>query len=99
MSDDGILSGMPAEPGEYDLFVHVRGLATGERDTTILHWTVDPAPCPADLTGDAVVDTADLFQLLGAWGQCGSCSEDLTSDGVVDTSDLFELLGAWGPCD
>jgi hypothetical protein len=26
------------------------------------------APCPADLTGDWVVNAADLAQLLGAWG-------------------------------
>lgn len=31
----------------------------------------DPEPdCPADLTGDGVVDVSDLFELLSAWGPC-----------------------------
>jgi hypothetical protein len=28
------------------------------------------APCPADINGDGVVNTADLLALLGAWGAC-----------------------------
>ncbi len=51
--------------------------------------------CPADVSGDSVVDAADLAVVLGAWG--GS-SPDLTGDGVVDASDLAVVLGAWGPC-
>jgi hypothetical protein len=53
--------------------------------------------CPSDLTGDNNVDSSDLFQLLGAWGQ-SDVPEDLTGDGIVDSGDLFELLGSWGPC-
>ncbi|MFO0826815.1 MAG: hypothetical protein U0572_01590 [Phycisphaerales bacterium] len=55
-------------------------------------------PCPADLTGDAIVDAADLALLLGAWGSCGKCLADLVNDGVVDAGDLAIVLGAWGPC-
>ncbi|MFG0274104.1 MAG: choice-of-anchor tandem repeat NxxGxxAF-containing protein [Phycisphaerales bacterium] len=51
---------------------------------------------PADLTGDGVVDGADLGLLLGAWGPCAGCPADLTGDGVVDGADLGLLLGAWG---
>jgi len=29
----------------------------------------DP-PCPADITGDGVVDVLDLLEILGAWGPC-----------------------------
>ncbi len=29
-----------------------------------------PAPCPADLNADGVVDAVDLAALLGAWGEC-----------------------------
>jgi len=29
-----------------------------------------PSNCPADLTGDGVVDSADLLQLLSSWGMC-----------------------------
>ena len=51
--------------------------------------------CPADFDGDGDVDTADLLQLLGCWGEaCG----DVDGDGDTDTADLLALLGAWGLC-
>lgn len=54
-------------------------------------------PCRADLTGDGVVDAADLAQLLGAWGTAGPAG-DVNGDGTVNSADLGQLLGAWGPC-
>jgi len=55
--------------------------------------------CPADLTGEGNVDSADLLILLSAWGKCGAiCPADLTGEGVVDSADLLILLSAWGPC-
>ena len=66
---------------------------------TIAKIDLGPAPCPADLTGNRVVDGADLAALLGAWGACsGSCPADLTGDGVVNGADLAAQLGAWGNC-
>lgn len=56
-----------------------------------------PAPCVGDLTGDGVIDGADLATLLGAWGTGGSVA-DVNGDGVVDGADLATVLGAWGPC-
>jgi len=53
-------------------------------------------PCPADITGDDMVDVLDLLEVLGQWGGAGSA--DITGDGVVDVLDLLEVLGAWGPC-
>ena len=53
--------------------------------------------CPADFTGDGVVDGADLAILLGAWGT-NDPAADLSGNGVVDGADLSILLGAWGPC-
>jgi hypothetical protein len=50
-----------------------------------------------DLNGDGLVTSDDLFQLLGAWGDCAACPADLNGDGMVDSDDLFQLLGAWGP--
>lgn len=53
---------------------------------------------PSDLTGDGVVDGADLGTLLGAWGSCancGACAADFTGDCVVDGADLGVLLGDW----
>ena len=55
------------------------------------------APCPADLTGDGLIDSADLGALLSAWGTKGSPA-DLTDDGLVDSADLGALLSAWGAC-
>ena len=54
-------------------------------------------PRPADLDGSGVVDAADLAQLIGAWGVCGTCAEDLDGDGAVGPADLAALVGDWGP--
>jgi serine protease AprX len=53
----------------------------------------------ADINLDGVVDSADLAQLLGAWGNCEDCAAcpfDLNGDCVVDASDLSIILGSWG---
>ncbi len=47
-----------------------------------------------DLTGDGVVNSADLAILLSQWG--GPGFGDLTGDGVVDSGDLAILLSNWG---
>lgn len=52
--------------------------------------------CTGDLTGDGVIDGADLTTLLGDWGT-DSCQSDITGDGLVDGADLSALLGGWGP--
>ncbi len=65
--------------------------------------------CPADLSGDGIVEAFDLAMLLGAWGPCpepfkegypaDTCPADLSGDCVVEAFDLALLLGAWGPCE
>jgi hypothetical protein len=57
-------------------------------------------PCPADLTGDGVVDAADLSILLGNWGpwQPTSPDTDFNDDSMTDAADLSILLGGWGSC-
>ena len=57
-----------------------------------------PQPCPADLSGDGMVDASDLAQLLGAWGPNPGHPADLNGDDVVNAADLAQLLGTWGPC-
>jgi hypothetical protein len=52
--------------------------------------------CDADLTGDDMVNVADLLVLLGSWGDAGEA--DLDGDGMVGVADLLLLLGAWGEC-
>jgi len=57
--------------------------------------------CVGDITGNGIVNAADLTELLAAWGPCisGACeAADLNRDGVVNGLDLTILLGAWGPC-
>jgi len=49
---------------------------------------------PADLTGDGVVDAADLAALLAAWGDIGSPA-DIDGNGMVGASDLAALLARW----
>ncbi|MFM7051065.1 MAG: GC-type dockerin domain-anchored protein, partial [Planctomycetota bacterium] len=53
--------------------------------------SIPPAPCEGDLTGDGIVNGADLTVLLGAWGQSGG-APDINADGVVNGADLTVLL-------
>jgi hypothetical protein len=58
--------------------------------------------CPTSITGNCVVDGADLGMLLDRWGPCPAgtmeCLGDINADGYVDGSDLGILLNAWGSC-
>lgn len=59
---------------------------------------VIPVPCPADVSGDGVVNVTDLLAVINAWGTCAGCPADINSDGVVNVSDLLAVINAWGPC-
>lgn len=55
--------------------------------------------CPADVTGDGVIDGFDLTDLLAWWGACSSdCPYDFDASGTVDGADLLVVLSAWGSC-
>jgi hypothetical protein len=58
--------------------------------------------CPSSLTGNCIVNGADLGLLLNAWGSCPAgitgCTGDINADGQVNGADLGYLLNAWGPC-
>jgi len=58
----------------------------------------DSNTCPGDLSGDDVVDGADLLVMLSNWGPCAGCEADLNGDDAVDGSDLLQLLSEWGEC-
>lgn len=81
------IPGTPEEPGIEVDFDDVR-----------LDASAVPAPCVGDLTGDGVVDTADLVVLLGRFGQgvAPGSAGDFNGDGVVDTADLVVFLGRFG---
>ena len=57
----------------------------------------DTLPCPADVSGDAVVNVTDLLAVIDAWGSA-DVDADVNSDGIVDVSDLLIVVGSWGPC-
>jgi hypothetical protein len=50
---------------------------------------------PADISGDGLVNAADLAILLGGWGAEAAAPADISGDGLVDAADLAMLLGAW----
>lgn len=54
------------------------------------------ASCPADLSGDGIVNGEDLGILLGDWGCTGPCEADLNDDGIVNGSDLGLFIAAFG---
>jgi hypothetical protein len=55
-----------------------------------------PQPCPADINGDNLVNTADLLAVINGWG--GNGPADINHDGVVNTADLLLVINNWGPC-
>ncbi|MGP1310423.1 MAG: GC-type dockerin domain-anchored protein, partial [Phycisphaerales bacterium] len=53
-------------------------------------------PCPADVTGDGVVNARDLFGVLANFGLVDRpVVHDVNGDGAVDGEDLFLVLGAF----
>jgi 1,4-dihydroxy-2-naphthoyl-CoA synthase len=88
-----ITDARPSDAGEYTVvFTNSCGAATSVAAAVAI-----TTPCPADLTGDGLIGSADLGVLLNAWGTKGSPA-DLTGDGSVDSADLAALLSAWGVC-
>ncbi len=53
--------------------------------------------CPADITGDGFVDSADLARLIAIWG-AQIRTGTLDGDNVIGAGDLAVLLASWGPC-
>jgi hypothetical protein len=59
--------------------------------------------CPADITGNNVVDIDDLLTVINGWGGCAppcppSCAADVDDDCDVDIDDLLAVINSWGPC-
>jgi hypothetical protein len=52
--------------------------------------------CPMDLSGNRVVEVADVLELLAAFGCSGTCPADLTGDGAVGVADVLVLLSGFG---
>ena len=60
------------------------------------------AQCTGELTGNGIVDGADLGTILAYWGprtqDPTSIASDLNVDGLINGADLGVLLASWGPC-
>ncbi|MFO0829403.1 MAG: thrombospondin type 3 repeat-containing protein [Phycisphaerales bacterium] len=102
--EDGVPDCLDACPGFDDtLDCNSNGVPDG-CDITVAHTSIDTnqngvpdeCECISDLTGDGIVNGADLALLLGAWGTGGV--GDINASGTVDAADLGLLLGAWGFC-
>jgi hypothetical protein len=95
-----------ANVAEYPYFFgpRYRGVVTAGNTGTGGHITAPASattfcctPCAPDITGDRVVDGADLSALLAGWGSVGG-GGDINRDGQVGGADLTELIAAWGAC-
>jgi hypothetical protein len=77
------------------------GFASGEPLTPGRVFLLTPVPVdtPGDVNGDGVVDIDDLFEVIGAWGDCPDspalCPADVDDTGIVDIDDLFTVIGNW----
>ena len=60
------------------------------------------AQCTGDLTGNGIVDGADLGTILSYWGprtqDPTSIASDLDGNGLINGADLGLVLSNWGPC-
>jgi hypothetical protein len=57
--------------------------------------------CPADITGNEIIDVDDLLAIINAWGACidpENCPADLTGNDIVDVDDLLLVINGWGAC-
>ena len=61
--------------------------------------------CPADISGNSIVDVDDLLLVINSWGLCDdpqNCPADVAplgqGNGVVDVDDLLVVVNGWGTC-
>jgi hypothetical protein len=61
----------------------------------VITCVADPPSCPADVTGNGMVDIDDLLAVINGWGG-GAGPADVTGNGVVDIDDLLAVINSWG---
>ncbi len=92
------------EPGDYRIsfFAVASAVSSGWTPSPKnLHTMIEtelefvPMPKPGDVTGDGVVDGADLARILGSFGTSAT-GGDLNGDGIVDGADIAIVLAHWG---
>ncbi len=63
-------------------------------NAAVLRETVFINLCPADLTGDGIIDISDVFAFLNAYNAM-DLAADFTGDGVLDVLDVFAFLDSY----
>ena len=72
------------------------GISSFDFDFAVLLMGTESVPdLPEDLTGDGLVNSADLGLLIAEWGFCEDCAADFDGNGLVDASDLGAIIAAW----
>lgn len=79
------------------VYVTVSAFAANDNKAYLFAIAADPrAVLPGDVTGDALVNVADLLAVLNAWGQCAApCAPDVNGDGFVNVLDLLTVIQNW----
>jgi len=89
------------------LYVAGYGMNMDTRLQMAILWTRPISQCIADITGDNVVNVADLLALISAWGPCkdpNNCPSDIdpvtapSGNGLVNVGDLLMVISGWGQC-
>ncbi|MHC4989460.1 MAG: hypothetical protein ACYTGC_00630 [Planctomycetota bacterium] len=93
----GFIADAPPTFGQANITLFKPGSPTGIAISTLIPDVSTSEPCDADLSGDDMVGTDDLVQLILAWDTDDEAA-DLNGDGFVGTDDLVILILAWGPC-
>lgn len=73
------------------------GLSPGFLEMDLTHLGECAPPCPADLTGDQVIDASDFLEACERW-QGSLAHADLDGNGITDILDLLALMASFGPC-
>jgi hypothetical protein len=87
----------PANPARFDSAAHrFRGYAWGESIGWINLDNVTDyvAACPADMSGDGVLQVADIFAFLNLWF-AGDPSANFDGVNGLQVADIFAYLNAW----
>ncbi|MCA9302487.1 MAG: hypothetical protein KC996_00045 [Phycisphaerales bacterium] len=70
------------------------GYLTGDFGLEIVRMGTHCSQCPVDITGDGILDIADVFAYLDLFGLLDPAA-DFTGDGVLDIFDVFAFLDAY----
>ena len=57
--------------------------------------------CPGDINCDNAINSADLLEVINAWGACPEpcpsfCAADINFDCIVNVADLLAVIDNWG---